>query len=130
MADPKSIQFGDPRLPSTFWSKVQVSESGCWLWSGAAMKRGRPDRSYGFAYDPSRKRTKLAHRVAYLTLVGPADSLDHLCRQPRCVTPAHLEPVTQRENTLRGVGISAHNAAKTHCKRGHDLSVHGLTRTA
>lgn len=30
-----------------------------------------------------------------------------------------LEPVTQRENLLRGETITARNAAKTHCPRGH-----------
>jgi hypothetical protein len=49
-------------------------------------------------------------------------TLDHLCRNKACVNPAHLEPVTNRENVLRGVGLSAENARKTHCKRGHPLS--------
>lgn len=45
--------------------------------------------------------------------------LDHLCRNTRCVNPKHLEAVTQKENILRGIGISAQNAVKTHCWRGH-----------
>lgn len=67
----------------------------------------------------------LAHRVAYEMLVGPipeGKQLDHLCRQRTCWNPAHLEVVTGRENTLRGVGRTAVNAAKTHCSRGHELA--------
>lgn len=67
----------------------------------------------------------MAHRAVYEHLRGPIPvglELDHLCRNTRCVNPAHLEPVTHRENALRGVGVSAINAAKTHCKYGHDLT--------
>ncbi len=46
--------------------------------------------------------------------------VDHLCRNTRCCNPAHLELVTPRENTLRGVSPSAVNARKTHCEK-HDL---------
>jgi hypothetical protein len=45
--------------------------------------------------------------------------LDHLCRVRHCVYPAHLEPVTPRENVLRGETVAASNARKTHCLRGH-----------
>jgi hypothetical protein len=63
-----------------------------------------------------------AHRYAYELLVGPIASglvLDHLCRNPGCVNPKHLEPVTDRENTRRGISSAAENAKKTHCYRGH-----------
>ena len=36
-----------------------------------------------------------------------------------CVHPDHLEPVTNRENILRGKAVSARNARKTHCIHGH-----------
>jgi hypothetical protein len=46
-----------------------------------------------------------AHRAVYEILVGDvADGLDmdHLCRTPACVNPAHLEPVTHAVNMRRG----------------------------
>ncbi|MEU6204615.1 HNH endonuclease signature motif containing protein [Micromonospora musae] len=70
-------------------------------------------------------RTINAHRAAYYLFVGEVAEgleLDHLCRQRRCVNPNHLEPVTGRENVLRGVGLTAKNATKTHCPRGHELA--------
>lgn len=56
--------------------------------------------------------------------VGPIPEgmdLDHTCRNRGCVNPEHLEPVTTQVNTLRGIGPTAENARKTHCKHGHPL---------
>jgi hypothetical protein len=64
----------------------------------------------------------MVHRWVYEQLVGPIPAglvLDHLCRNPACVRPMHLEPVTQQENILRGQGLAAANAVKTECSRGH-----------
>jgi hypothetical protein len=58
-------------------------------------------------------------------LVGPipeGKQLDHLCRNRACINPEHLEPVTAKENILRGESFSAKNARKTHCIHGHELS--------
>lgn len=66
-----------------------------------------------------------AHRFIYEQLVGPIGGglqLDHLCRVRHCVNPDHLEPVTQRVNMMRGQGLAARNAKKTHCIRGHRLA--------
>jgi hypothetical protein len=91
--------------------------TGCWVWTGAV--NGGARSGYGYF------RKRRAHRVAYEAWVGPIPEglvLDHLCRVRRCVNPSHLEPVTVRENLLRGDTLQAHNAAKTHCIRGHKLS--------
>ena len=64
----------------------------------------------------------VSHRYAYELVIGPIPkglTLDHLCRVRGCVNPGHLEPVTQRENTLRGTSPVAANPGKTHCPSGH-----------
>jgi hypothetical protein len=38
------------------------------------------------------------------------------------VNPDHLEAVTHRENTLRGVAPSAQHYRQTHCFRGHPFA--------
>lgn len=67
---------------------------------------------------------RLAHRVAYKTLIGPAAlGLDHLCRVRSCVNPEHLEPVTALVNVRRGQLAEVQRArqlAKTHCPQGHE----------
>lgn len=85
--------------------------TGCWLWLGYvdALGYGRTNqRLYG---------TGLPHRAIYERERGPVPpgfELDHLCRVPSCVNPAHLEAVTHAENIRRGA-----SATKTHCAQGH-----------
>lgn len=64
-----------------------------------------------------------AHRIAYEIVIGPIPDglvIDHLCRIPACVNPAHLEPVTSRENVLRGK-VSALRESD-YCRNGHPVN--------
>ncbi len=125
----RAIQFGDPRLPDRLWRRIQPCPmSGCWIWTGCATPKG-----YGYASRPGPPRKPFyVHRWTYEIANGglpPADmELDHLCRQPSCCNPLHLEAVTCRENALRGIGWAAINAAKTHCRHGHEYTVENTLR--
>lgn len=89
----------------------------CHLWMGSLSEGG-----YG-RIGEGRKKVWLAHRWAYERWVGPVAEgleLDHFaCDLRHCVNPAHVRPVTRRENSLRGETIAARAAAKTHCPQGH-----------
>lgn len=104
-------------VPDRFWDKVEVT-GFCWNWTGAQKKSGYGnfciDRVY---YGP--------HRLAYRALVGEFDEslvIDHLCRNPRCVNPDHLEPVTIRTNNVRGFGFVGAQSRVTRCPQGHEYT--------
>lgn len=66
----------------------------------------------------------LAHRLNYALFVqSPAIEMqcDHLCRNPSCCNPSHIEEVTPRENYMRGTSPMATNNKRTHCVNGHLL---------
>lgn len=67
-----------------------------------------------------------AHRWAYFVAYGAipeGKELDHyVCSNKRCVFSLHLKAVTHRENSLRSSSPSAINAAKTHCRNGHEFT--------
>ncbi len=98
-----------------FCAGVRVCPSGCWEWQGKIHATG-----YAQPWNST-----FLHRWAYEFFIGPIPEglvIDHLCRNRKCGNPTHLEPVTQRENSLRGLSISAINATKTHCIMGHAFS--------
>lgn len=112
-ANRRSVTKGD------MWSKVDRNgPGGCWIWTASTDQKG-----YGRITRNNRKHS--AHRYMYKLLVGPIPDgleLDHLCRVTSCVNPAHLEPVTTRENLRRSTAASTLNALKTHCPAGHEYT--------
>ena len=102
-----------------FWAKVgEVGD--CWEWNASRTKSGygQCNPEYG---------TRLAHRAAYIFMVGDpgALQLDHLCRNRACVNPYHLEPVTSKVNNGRGLQ-GARESARTHCPYGHPYAGENL----
>lgn len=105
--------------PDRFWPKVNKhgplaandpTLGRCWEWQG-----NYGSGPYGLFW--SGDRIMNTHKFAYELLVGPVPEgleLDHFgCDNKRCCNPAHLKPVTRRENQRRVV------EARTHCKHGH-----------
>lgn len=121
--EPRPYSFEDPALPPRIWSRLRVTEDGCWEWTG----RTRGDDGYGQTMCDY--QLWQVHRLVYTVFTGaiPAGmDMDHyLYPDDGCIGPScalHTRPVARRENNLRSGCVSAINLAKTHCLRGHPLS--------
>jgi len=107
-------------LPARIRAKIAPADSGCWEWTGYCCVKG-----YGKVYST---RGTLAHRVVYEALKGqiaPGLQLDHLCRNRKCVNPCHLEEVTAKVNSNRGISTEINaerQMRKTACPSGHEYS--------
>lgn len=90
---------------------------GCWVWEGHTLKSG-----YG---STSRKRKYSAHRLAYSVYKGPIPEgmqVDHLCSNPPCGNPDHLDVVSPLIDGTRKRIRNAWRGWATHCSRGHELN--------
>lgn len=102
-------------IEERLWSGAIEGERGCWVW-----QRSLSDTGYGRIVNNG--QAVGIHRLAYELAIGPIPEglvIDHLCFTRSCINPEHLEPVTHKENTLRGSGVTAYNANRKYCVKGH-----------
>jgi hypothetical protein len=109
-----------PTVQERFLAKFVIGgPNECWPWLASKIGTG-----YGELQGGHGKKV-LAHRFSYEHFVGPIPDglvIDHLCRNPPCVNPRHLEPVPMAVNTARGIlpeVIQEKKKQRTHCARGH-----------
>lgn len=118
-------------LHERFWRFVVRDDADkCWLWSGATDGHGYGQIGAGTRADGH----MAAHRLSYEMhrgSIGPGLDIDHLCRNPLCVNPEHLETVTRGENTRRGrlfEVLKARAAARRECRNGHPRTPENIVR--
>lgn len=123
-------------LDDRFWSKVNKT-GACWLWTGATTN------GYGSFWLDDRRRAYHAHRLSYSAHFGEIPDglvIDHICHQPSCVNPNHLQAVTVRQNQENRSGpqknsSSGHRGVARHrgkwkvVVRSHGKQVYGGTFT-
>ncbi len=109
-----------PSLRERLLGNLIIDQSGCLLWTGATS-----DAGYGRITIDGRSRE--VHIVMWEMFEGPVPDglpLDHVrkrgCFHRNCASIAHLEPVTNEVNILRGTSPSAINATKERCKCGRE----------
>lgn len=118
-----------------FAEKVSLpdSETGCMEWTGSRLPAG-----YGqFWYEG---RMFYAHRFAYMAAFGEIPEgeghhgtvIRHLCDNPSCTRPDHLEAGSQGDNMrdrLERGRFSNGRERRTHCPLGHALEGKNLSPT-
>ena len=103
-----------------FWPKVDMDGpipecrpdlGNCWIWTASFT-------TYGYGAFDHNSAHVFAYKLSGRTIPDGME-LDHLCRNRACVRASHLEPVSSRENILRGIGTAAINVRKQFCIHGH-----------
>ncbi len=104
----------DSRIPTRVSHRIQISDSGCWEWTGPLDIAGYGSISY-------KSRNWRLHRFTWTMLVGeikPGLHIHHKCENKRCCNPAHLEALTPSQHAMvspsRLIFLS-----RTHCPKGH-----------
>lgn len=125
-AERKRRDAGIPKRPdaeSRFWEKiVPVTESGCWIWTGATSHSG-----HGQFY--WKGKLSRSHRVSWEIRFGaiPGDaSVLHKCDVPCCVNPEHLFLGSQADNMrdMREKGRSCAGEVNSHSKLTKEDVIH------
>jgi len=86
---------------------VREEKTGCWNWqgSGSGKSYNKDSGTGGYGMLRIKGESWMAHRWSYEQTHGvkltSEDTLDHLCRNTRCVNPEHLAKVTLTENVQR-----------------------------
>jgi predicted XRE-type DNA-binding protein len=87
-------KYTSEQFSAAFWSRVDRSHDGCWLWLGATVHRG-----YGCCSVNGKTRT--THRVSWELTNGAIPEglwVLHRCDTPPCVRPDHLYLGTRSDN--------------------------------
>lgn len=107
-----------PAVPAVDRLRASIVQRGsCWVWT-----KGTDLKGYARFRDDHGKKVAV-HRFAYEAFRGRIPDglvIDHLCRNPSCCNPEHLEPVTNAENIRRG--NADWRKYSTHCARGHEFT--------
>jgi hypothetical protein len=94
------------KLPDKIRKNIKVIDCGCWLWQVNINGTGYGRISVSTNGD---KKRVAAHIYIYKFFNGDYDStlkLDHVyCKHRNCCNPAHVEPVTQKQNIHRGKAV-------------------------
>lgn len=125
--DPNSYVDPIERAKLTLWEKIKIvgwtrSENGCLEYNGYRNENG-----YGQFRDMVTNKLVRVHRIAYRELIGDIkddEVVMHICDNPACSEPTHLQKGTQEENIKDMWSKNrAHNSDLKVCSNGHEYPI-------
>lgn len=125
-----SVELAELLAPRIF-KNVEFTANGCW--NRTVNVNSKTGYSHIVRTTGGVRTYYYAHRVAWVhansSEIPDGMTIDHKCENRACVNPAHLRPMTVRDNVLRSTrNPFAVNARKTECIHGHPLRSVGSRR--
>lgn len=105
-----------PEVAERAYTRADRGDDGCWISRYSVGSHGYAQ--VGWQTSASRHMV-LAHRAAWTHVNGQVPiglTLDHTCRERRCVNPAHLRLMSNFENARRNTGT---DFPMGQCVNGH-----------
>lgn len=107
------------RVAERAYERAERREDGCWISRYSTASHGYAQVGWQESGD---RHVVLAHRAAWTRINGQVPlgmTLDHTCKQRRCVNPAHLRLLPNYENARR---TSGRDWPMGYCANGHPNS--------
>lgn len=104
------------RVAERAYTRHEVNEDGCWVSTYSTASHGYAQIGW---QNKGSRHVVLAHRAAWTHVNGQVPigmTLDHLCKNRRCVNPAHLRLLPNWENARRNQGDDWEFGT---CRNGH-----------
>ena len=114
------------RVAQRALTNVDKQPNGCWISRYSVASHGYAQIGWSVTgrRDANGRKIQmvLAHRAAWVAVNGQVPlgmTIDHLCKERRCVNPAHLRRLPNYENARR---VNGEDWPMGFCKRGHPNS--------
>ena len=115
------------RVAERAFERVRMNENGCRISEYSVGSHGYAQIGW---QEKGTRQTVLAHRAAWVHVNGQMPlgmTLDHVCKERRCVNPEHMRMLPNYENARR---INRRDWPMRQCTNGHENTLlEGFART-
>lgn len=112
-----------PRVAERAYTSVEKRDDGCWISTYSVASHGYSQIGW---QNRGARHVVLGHRAAWVHANGQVPlgmTLDHICKERRCVNPNHLRMLPNFENARRtngmdwGIGACANGHSAEHLRQ-------------